>query len=339
MTVFLTMLLVFAIVFSLVGCGSKASGGTTYTAAELKDLLQEDESGMAKKLRGKDVTITGEYTNYYPPENGPWGVSISDTADNATTFEVYGDIPDAFDIGSVPGLSDATRGDELTITGRVAGIPSGNVHLENCRILAIKQKELTTNPLNAEEPEETEVPSAPDAGATYVPSPDDPYPGLIIEVRDNGAYGNGTRLLPDLVVDLEKLRGYMRDSQIWMLESGYDWHPEQLELRLNSPSGAIFSGDTLNDGTAALYSAPESSKAFFSEYGLVVMYSRHGLIIRFKVDSPDVERDPRYEDMIPYSLSLGRILTWDEYNTAAVEGELDREEAYSLWKEDWVDYM
>jgi predicted small lipoprotein YifL len=167
----------------------------------------------------------------------------------------------------------------------------------------------------------------------YTPSADDPYPGLII-----GVIPSGNSTIPDhFVIDLKKLMSYVSQG---LKARDIDISENQLELKFNN--SATESSSLLDNGSSVIYGSGDAHRVrgthdsfrWTEEYGLVERYSSRGGF--YYEAGPTVGTvHVQGENIIIYSVSLGRPLTPEEYGHTF---SLSDEEAYELWPDDYLKY-
>lgn len=193
-------------------------------------------------------------------------------------------------------------------------------------------------------PSEPVAPAASDADSAphdpYTPSPDDPYPGLIV----GSAQPGGPNAAPEFVVDLAALEQYVRASLQATIDGKRNVNsPLSAEQAQTMLEGRFYvdeeslapGGRPLIDDREIWYETGAlSSGEWTEEYGAVMVYVPSGLDVCFDVGGPKPLYPSGHED-INYSLSLGRLLTPDEHGFRT---PISQDRAYELWPEDYAKY-
>jgi hypothetical protein len=173
----------------------------------------------------------------------------------------------------------------------------------------------------------------------YVPSPDDPYPGLITSLTLNDPnYYSG----PSCTIDWDIYKTYILERLDYVIATPYEelFNSHYKVFKTQDDPELLRAGELtyseIQSGYFPICSA--STNIWTREYGLTTGFSPSNWNIEFEVDAADNNRS-FYGGILTdfyYSVSLGRMVTPSEYFSAT---RMSNDEAYELWKDDYQKYV
>ncbi|MDR0876131.1 MAG: META domain-containing protein [Clostridiales Family XIII bacterium] len=303
----MAIVMVLTLAVSLAGCGENKS----VEESPANQPPADSEGQVVDEVQIPETELEGTYKTDQTPPAG-LGTELTFTADGKVTDNT-GDGAGTYKI----------EGDKLTITYQGVRAPytfssEGNtITLNYVRYVSMDGSEPEYEP--------------------YTPSVDDPYPGLIVGIVPPIPPAD----YPKFIVNMTELEQYIYQNLLIYAEKGHEkpwWNNivDDPQLKLDGSLTFGLTDAPFDGGNAILYSGSVRGTGDFTEqYGLVIHYSP-AVWISFDNSDSNITLMLTDEGAIFYSISLGRVLTQEEYLTRSVIYTND--EASELWPDDYYTY-